>query len=50
VTASAKQPSLVRAFGAWGLAASIVNVTVGGGIFRLPAGVAASLGAGAPLA
>ena len=50
MTASAKQPSLVRAFGAWGLAASIVNVTVGGGIFRLPAGVAASLGAGAPLA
>ena len=42
--------SLVRVFGVWGLAASIVNVTVGGGIFRLPAGVAASLGAAAPLA
>jgi len=41
---------LVRAIGTWGLAASIVNVTVGGGIFRLPAGVAASLGAAAPLA
>jgi amino acid transporter len=41
---------LVRAIGLWGLAASIVNVTIGGGIFRLPAGVAASLGAAAPLA
>jgi amino acid transporter len=41
---------LVRAIGTWGLAASIVNVTVGGGIFRLPAAVAASLGAAAPLA
>jgi APA family basic amino acid/polyamine antiporter len=41
---------LVRAIGTWGLAASIVNVTVGGGIFRLPAGVATSLGAAAPIA
>jgi amino acid transporter len=41
---------LVRAISTWGLAASIVNVTIGGGIFRLPAGVAASLGAAAPLA
>jgi APA family basic amino acid/polyamine antiporter len=41
---------LVRAIGVSGLAASIVNVTVGGGIFRLPAGVAESLGAAAPLA
>ena len=41
---------LIRAIGIWGLAASIVNVTVGGGIFRLPAGVAGSLGAAAPLA
>ena len=41
---------LVRAIGLWGLAAGIVNVTVGGGIFRLPAGVAGSLGAAAPLA
>ena len=41
---------LIRAIGIWGLAASIVNVTVGGGIFRLPAGVADSLGAAAPLA
>jgi amino acid transporter len=44
-----QEPSLVRAVGTWGLAASIVNVTIGGGIFRLPALVAASLGAAAPL-
>jgi amino acid transporter len=41
---------LVRAIGTWGLAAGIVNVTVGGGIFRLPAGVAAAVGPAAPLA
>ena len=41
---------LVRAIGMWGLAAGIVNVTVGGGIFRLPAGVAAAVGPAAPLA
>lgn len=36
----------------WGLAASIVNITVGGGIFRLPASpdVTGRLGAAAPLA
>src|SRR5437667_4605249 len=42
--------SLLRAVGVWGLAASIVNLTVGGGIFRLPAGVAAAIGLAAPLA
>src|SRR3954468_600605 len=41
---------LARVIGTWGLAAGIVNVTVGGGIFRLPAGVAAATGAAAPLA
>jgi amino acid transporter len=43
---------LERAIGTWGLAASIVNVTVGGGIFRLPASpeIAGRLGAAAPLA
>src|SRR3954468_2697287 len=41
---------LLRVLGTWGLAASIVNVTIGGGIFRLPSGVATSLGAAAPLA
>lgn len=30
------ESSLLRALGTWGLAAGIVNVTIGGGIFRLP--------------
>lgn len=42
--------SLVRAIGTFGLAAAIINITIGGGIFRLPANVAGSLGAAAPLA
>ena len=42
--------SLVRSIGAFALAASIINVTIGGGIFRLPASVAADLGATAPVA
>lgn len=50
VTAHHRETSLVRALGTWGLAASIVNVTVGGGIFRLPASVATALGAAAPIA
>ena len=48
--AGGEEPSLLRAVGVAGLAASIVNVTIGGGIFRLPALVAASLHAQAPLA
>jgi amino acid transporter len=46
----ASERALVRALGPWALAASIVNVTIGGGIFRLPSSVAAQLGAAAPLA
>ena len=42
--------ALIRAVGVWGLAAAIVNITVGGGIFRLPSSVAGSLGAAAPIA
>ena len=42
--------SLVRAIGVAGLAAAIVNITIGAGIFRLPSSVAASLGTAAPLA
>jgi basic amino acid/polyamine antiporter, APA family len=51
-SAGGRDGSLVRAIGTWGLAASIVNVTVGGGIFRLPASpdVTGRLGAAAPLA
>jgi basic amino acid/polyamine antiporter, APA family len=44
------EASLVRALGVRQLAASIVNVTVGAGIFVLPAAVAAGLGAAAPAA
>jgi len=46
-TISATESRLVRALGTWALAASIVNVTVGGGIFRLPGEVAAALGTSA---
>ncbi len=41
---------LVRAIGVPGLAANIVNATIGAGIFVLPALVAKDLGAAAPLA
>lgn len=47
---SSQKESLVRAIGTFGLAAGIINVTIGGGIFRLPANVAGSLGAAAPIA
>jgi amino acid transporter len=49
-TTPAAERSLIRVLGPLALAASIVNVTVGGGIFRLPAAVAQSLGPAAPLA
>ncbi len=54
-TAVSQAPSshgepLVRAIGTFGLAAGIINITIGGGIFRLPANVAASLGPAAPIA
>jgi amino acid transporter len=48
--AASSEASLVRALGVRQLAASIVNVTVGAGIFVLPAAVAAGLGAAAPAA
>ena len=41
---------LIRSLGTFALAASIVNITIGGGIFRLPADMAATLGATAPIA
>lgn len=43
-------PSLRRVIGVRGLAAAIFNITVGAAIFVLPAHMAASLGAAAPLA
>jgi basic amino acid/polyamine antiporter, APA family len=44
------ESSLRRSIGTFALAAGIVNTTIGAGIFRLPADVAAQLGAMAPLA
>jgi APA family basic amino acid/polyamine antiporter len=41
---------LVRVIGTLGLAAGIINITIGGGIFRLPAIVAGRLGPAAPIA
>jgi APA family basic amino acid/polyamine antiporter len=49
-TTPVREESLVRAIGTLGLAAVIVNITIGAGIFRLPSNVAASLGSAAPLA
>jgi APA family basic amino acid/polyamine antiporter len=49
--ATLREPDpLLRVMGPFGLAALIINITVGGGVFRLPANVAASLGAAAPVA
>ncbi len=50
VRTSSAESSLVRSIGTVALAASIVNITIGGGIFRLPADMAATLGPTAPLA
>jgi basic amino acid/polyamine antiporter, APA family len=52
MTSSSSDGGLVRVLGTWGLAAGIFNVTVGGGIFRLPSNpaVAGVLGPAAPLA
>ena len=44
------EESLVRGIGTLALAAAIVNITIGGGIFRLPGNIASSLGAAAPVA
>lgn len=46
------ESGLVRALGVWGLAASVVNITIGGGIFRAPGSpeVTGRLGVAAPLA
>ncbi len=48
--ASSSESSLLRSIGTFALSASIVNVTIGGGIFRLPADMAATLGPTAPIA
>jgi len=45
-----RDTGLVRALGTWGLAANIVNIVIGAGIFALPSALAAALGPYAPLA
>jgi APA family basic amino acid/polyamine antiporter len=47
---SSSESSLVRSVGTFALAASIVNITIGAGIFKLPANMAETLGATAPIA
>ena len=47
---TAADEPLVRAIGTLGLAAAIINITIGGGIFRLPSSVAGALGSAAPVA
>ena len=48
--AAPSEAGLVRAIGARQLTASIINVTIGAGIFVLPAAAAAGLGPAAPMA
>jgi APA family basic amino acid/polyamine antiporter len=50
VSESHRDHGLVRALGTWGLAASILSIVVGAGIFAVPAALAASIGSYAPLA
>ncbi|HZF99312.1 MAG TPA: APC family permease [Pseudoxanthomonas sp.] len=42
--------ALIRAVGSFALTAAVINVIVGGGIFRMPAALSAQVGAAAPLA
>lgn len=44
------EAALVRAVGTFALTAAVMNVIVGGGIFRMPAALSAQMGAVAPLA
>ncbi|MFC5571198.1 APC family permease [Lysobacter yangpyeongensis] len=42
--------ALLRAVGAFALTAAVINIIVGGGIFRMPSALATQMGATAPLA
>jgi APA family basic amino acid/polyamine antiporter len=44
------EAALVRAVGAFALTAAVINVIVGGGIFRMPSALSAQMGMAAPLA
>lgn len=49
MSASERDVGLVRALGTWGLAASVISIIVGAGIFAVPGKLAASVGVYAPL-
>ena len=40
--------ALIRAVGSFALTAAVINIIVGGGIFRMPAALSAQMGAAAP--
>lgn len=42
--------ALIRAVGAFALTAAVINIIIGGGIFRMPATLSLQMGAAAPLA
>ncbi|HUE10238.1 MAG TPA: APC family permease [Steroidobacteraceae bacterium] len=50
MTEHARDSELKRVVGPWALAASIINIIVGAGIFAVPAALAACIGPYAPLA
>ena len=49
MSANERDVGLVRALGTWGLAASVISIIVGAGIFAVPGALAASVGVYAPL-
>ena len=50
MSAASRDEGLVRKVGTWGLAASVVSIVVGAGIFAVPAALAAAVGPYAPIA
>jgi basic amino acid/polyamine antiporter, APA family len=50
MNATPRDEGLVRKVGPWGLAASIVSIVVGAGIFAVPGALAAAIGPYAPIA
>jgi APA family basic amino acid/polyamine antiporter len=50
VSENQRDSGLVRALGPWGLAASVVSIVIGAGIFATPGAIAAAIGPWAPLA
>ncbi len=50
MSAATRDAGLVRGLGTWGLAASIVSMIIGAGIFAVPSALAAAVGVYAPVA